>query len=694
MRRSTFVKVKVIESELITYKIWEQTCSMMFSVSNNKLNKFLQWYPFSIMKTSEKEKIISEEFFNKVIKNGRCFLYPQMYFKTSNYLQKLDGSFRNSTLISPLAYLILQSFGNVIHKYYVSRRPDNSYCYYAGNYYSNDIGYKKEYSNFTKKVNYFSLRCNYFMKTDISSFYDSISLDKLFFKINQVVNKESVKISHKELFLAKNWLNYMGNGHFPLVENSIASSFLSTVIYLEEIDNDFQEFLSNSNACSEIHDIQTIRYVDDQYILFNSELSLNELKNTKNEMINMYSSILNKKGLNINSGKTAFKKTEDIDDELKKSLYDDDNVELESKIGELSKNCVYSFIERLHSDYRDKSITSYDYREIVNDEFRIDELHFSPIEVFHYWIYKRPDFFKNNKRLIKVLKKIISEQFNVISFDPKRLCVVIKNTKDNIIKNLLNSLFKYNSNGIWNSYHTVVLVQYLIQTGFHHNDLISKILCRRCKSLFHYYEEYCKTQRGSAILNINLEDKPDSIFVDDVILCILYSNFVFEYSNGNIYSAYAYYISYFDRISTWFKFIKNNKHGFPNEWLKRSKKLNGVYRYLDCKNIIERSHQLRNNNPLIHASSELLIDEPQSPKAKEAYTNGIGGIIHVNICEDDICSNIKSNYNFNVDDYLIKDFNKSIDNIFHNITADNPLIDFVADDGVRHEFWVVSDNSQ
>ena len=39
-------------------------------------------------------------------------------------------------------------------------------------------------------------------------------------------------------------------------------------------------------------------------------------------------------------------------------------------------------------------------------------------------------------------------------------------------------------------------------------------------------------------------------------------------------------------------------------------------------------------------------------------------------------------------------FDKSIDNIFHNITADNPLIDFVADDGVRHEFWVVSDNSE
>lgn len=39
-------------------------------------------------------------------------------------------------------------------------------------------------------------------------------------------------------------------------------------------------------------------------------------------------------------------------------------------------------------------------------------------------------------------------------------------------------------------------------------------------------------------------------------------------------------------------------------------------------------------------------------------------------------------------------YNENIDKIFHNITADNPLIDFVADDDVRHEFWVISEDAE
>jgi len=39
-------------------------------------------------------------------------------------------------------------------------------------------------------------------------------------------------------------------------------------------------------------------------------------------------------------------------------------------------------------------------------------------------------------------------------------------------------------------------------------------------------------------------------------------------------------------------------------------------------------------------------------------------------------------------------FDKNIEGLFINITADSPLIDFVADDGVRHEFWVISENTE
>ena len=39
-------------------------------------------------------------------------------------------------------------------------------------------------------------------------------------------------------------------------------------------------------------------------------------------------------------------------------------------------------------------------------------------------------------------------------------------------------------------------------------------------------------------------------------------------------------------------------------------------------------------------------------------------------------------------------YNENIHKIFKQITAENPIIDFVADDGVRHEFWVISKDSE
>ena len=39
-------------------------------------------------------------------------------------------------------------------------------------------------------------------------------------------------------------------------------------------------------------------------------------------------------------------------------------------------------------------------------------------------------------------------------------------------------------------------------------------------------------------------------------------------------------------------------------------------------------------------------------------------------------------------------YNENIQKILKQITAENPIIDFIADDGVRHEFWVISEDSE
>ena len=39
-------------------------------------------------------------------------------------------------------------------------------------------------------------------------------------------------------------------------------------------------------------------------------------------------------------------------------------------------------------------------------------------------------------------------------------------------------------------------------------------------------------------------------------------------------------------------------------------------------------------------------------------------------------------------------FDRGIDEIFNRITENNALVDFIADDGIQHELWVVNEQSQ
>jgi len=92
-----------------------------------------------------------------------------------------------------------------------------------------------------------------------------------------------------QLTLFKEILNYCGNGQFPLIENSVASSFLSTIVYLDDIDAALYKYISTKVKC--ICSFRMVRYVDDMYILFSSESAFEELHETYNIITNEYSSI-------------------------------------------------------------------------------------------------------------------------------------------------------------------------------------------------------------------------------------------------------------------------------------------------------------------------------------------------------------------------------------------------------------------
>jgi hypothetical protein len=101
---------------------------------------------------------------------------------------------------------------------------------------------------------------------------------------------------------------------------------------------------------------------------------------------------------------------------------------------------------------------------------------------------------------------LINQDISVISFDPKRLSVlIIKTQSTQAIKALLNQLFQRHRAGVWNSYDTIVAISYLTQSGFRHVDLID-VLCQHSEPLGEYYRYCCRT----SFANVMSIQKPNS----------------------------------------------------------------------------------------------------------------------------------------------------------------------------------------
>ena len=178
--------------------------------------------------------------------------------------------------------------------------------------------YKKDYDVFFKTLNDLSQSYRYFIKTDVKDFFPNIDMNKLFDIINLRFAETGVKIAQKDLMVYKELLLCLGQGEFPLIENCAASSFLATVVYLETPDSKLFSFITDKVPY--ITEFSMVRYVDDLYILFNSDLPENKITPMVNRIINEYSSELKKLNLSLNRGKTSWRPTTDISEELKKSL--------------------------------------------------------------------------------------------------------------------------------------------------------------------------------------------------------------------------------------------------------------------------------------------------------------------------------------------------------------------------------------
>ena len=132
---------------------------MYFSISQGSLKAYLQWFPYTKISDDDKELIKSREFFDKYIDSGGFVLFPEVMRHSENFIQKGDGSFRNSALISPLLFLVLQSIGKEISCKYIPERPNDIEVFYAGNYNQSRAKYGHDYDNFYKAINAYAQEC-------------------------------------------------------------------------------------------------------------------------------------------------------------------------------------------------------------------------------------------------------------------------------------------------------------------------------------------------------------------------------------------------------------------------------------------------------------------------------------------------------------------------------------------------------
>ena len=590
----------------VSYDTWKSICNMYFSLNAGSQKAYLQWFPFTKFSSADKENISGEEFYNSYIKTASFMLFSPAMHQSENYLQKGDGSFRDSSLVAPVLFLFLQSIGLEVHNHYSPIRPLDISVYYAGNYEYLRPKYKQDYDDFFKELNASIDEYQYFIKTDITNFFANISVDKLIAQIDKVCNSGTVEFSQTQLHLFKELLTYCGNGRFPLIENSVASSFLATVVYLDAVDKALHEYISkNITAFSSF---RIVRYVDDMYILISSDKPIGDLHNAYNEIRNEYSSILKNYGLALNTKKCCLKESKEINLELRKSLYDEYFNGQKHNIEELFSGALYRFLNDLSIELLFDSIDIERYNELINEHFSLDNIEFTPSEVFNYFVYEDEDELKSEP-VVKEIVGLVERSISFISLDPKRLTVMIMKTQsDKAIKGFLNQLLRNNRSGKWNSYDTAIAISYLIQSKFRHIDLLD-ILSVRHPNLYAYYFYHCKNSTIHCFDLWNVK-KLAKIIAKDRKAHYLYFMYLCEMKRANYMAAFAYYKNYFDRVTADLDFAAGNDPHLkkPNyNMFYREGTLMRFYSGIDdSKMVIEKAHKLRNANPLSHAASELL----------------------------------------------------------------------------------------
>lgn len=223
--------------------------------------------------------------------------------------------------------------------------------------------------------------------------------------------------------------------------------------------------------------------------------------------------------------------------------------------------------------------------------------------------------------MINAIVKLINLDVSFISFDPKRISVLILKTQSTTaIKALLKQLFMRHRAGLWNSYDTIIDISYLIQSEFRHIDLIG-VLCQNSRPLEEYYKYFCKGSFIRCLRNKQHNSYCD-IIGNDWKTNFLYFMYLVEQSKHNNLAKFAFYKNFFDRFTADMAFVTKyepeTKRPNYKKFYKEAEHRNFYSSISGAEKIIETAHTLRNANPLSHASAGLIDSDSTSKDLGES----------------------------------------------------------------------------
>ena len=582
------------------YELWKDVCSNIKDYAKVYGKFYIQLYPFTF--STFYDHISLDFFYNNFIKNGGIFEINNFEFP-ENYAIKNDGTIRKRYLLTPIIYLYYVAMGKYISTKFKSRCiADNYFSYYAGNFEKNEYHYKNSYNRYISKVKSCAENYNYYLKLDITSFFDNIDLKKL-----KKILIYSNTLTETEANVFETILSICGNGKMPQTECGITSSYLSTICYMDLLDKKLLDYLAKYNCFSKF---AIVRYVDDFFIFFTTNTSASSVK-IENDITNYLNNIYHEYGLCINKSKTVLKKSKKIYEDIKSfSLFDDIGID-EDLDNFFSKNVILTFLNNLINCVNKEGVNYKEYNKIINKIFNSKKTRYHASQIYYALIYKKSKWLSQIDTK-NAIRHALENDYNILVHDPKPLTTMIVKTEDELlIKKLLDKLFRIYRSGEWNIACTYISLIYLFNSGFKHIDLLN-IIKIEDSLLYNYINNYCKSSWYYRVSSINNRKFVTKAYLRKSNLYYLLLMYIFELKNINYLHAYSYFKNYFDVLTAHLAHTIDSSKKFSVESYYKEKDLKKFYQYHlpemtdKIENTINDTAKYRNGDPVCHGSGKML----------------------------------------------------------------------------------------